>query len=228
MNWSKCLIDISAQDAVLNSKFSELHPDISAWVDTRSDGTQLDTSQIIRYLVACYDKESPLVNSYKKRWAIKKRESAIAAGFKPDDSGSFTDEVHDLILCKNDEINKVILRYLYLQHDRLFQTYVIYSEMYLHQSREILKYDFQQPAHAKAAKENLDTLNKDIEELEFKIFSGEETKVLKDMLYEESGNLLNDLRPERIAIRLEQGLPAVDYNPYGNYKKEPMRFIGDE
>jgi hypothetical protein len=105
---------------------------------------------------------------------------------------------------------------------------VIYNETYLHQSAELMKYDFAQPAHVKAAKENLDTLNKDIEELEFKIFSGEETKKMKNLLYEESANLLNDLRPERIALKLEKGLPPVDINPYGNYKPKKMQFMGDE
>jgi hypothetical protein len=100
--------------------------------------------------------------------------------------------------------------------------------MYLHQSTELIAYNYTQPSHAATAKQNLDTLNKDIETLEFKIFSGEETKKLKDMLYEEASNMLNDLRPEKIVERLEKGLSAVDYNPYGNYVKEPMTFLGDE
>lgn len=228
MNWSKCLVDLSIQDGGLEEAFSALHPDIAFFVENRPDNTELSTEQIIKYIVACYDKESPLVISYKRRWAIKKRESAIVAGFKPMDDGYFEELAHDLILCKNEAINRLILKYLWVQHDKLFETYVIYNEMSLNQATEILKYEYQQPAHAKAAKENLDTINKDIEELEFKIFSGEETKRLKDMLYEESGNILNELRPERIAVRLENGQQPVDYNPYGNYRKGKMRFMGDE
>ena len=159
---------------------------------------------------------------------IKKRESALAANLPKDENGYFHEDCDKIIFCQNNVVNRLILRYLYLMHDRMFQTYVIYNEMYLNQSAELMRYDFAQPAHAKAAKENLDVLGKDIEELEYKIFSGEETKKMKDLLYEESVNIFNDLRPEKIAIRLEKGLPAVDFNPYGDYQPEKMRFMGDE
>ena len=227
MDFEKTLIDVSSESAV--KEFAALHSDLAEWVQTREDGLKsLSTEQVVKYIVCCYDKESPLVYSYKKRWAVKKRESAIYAQFPKNETGHFTEDADSIIFCQNDKINRLILRYLYLLHDRLFQTYVIYNEMYLHQSEELMRYEFAQPAHAKAAKENLDTLNKDIEELEYKIFSGEETKKMKDLLYEESSNMFNELRPERIALRLEEGLPAIDYNPYGNYKKKKMAYMGDE
>lgn len=229
MDYTKTLIDLSKQDEDVVKQFSALHPDLDLFVKERKDELKsLSTEQIIRYIVLCYDKESPVVDAYKKRWAVKKRESAIGAGLRLNTNGKFSKEVDDLIFCHDEVIDRVILRYLYLLHDRLWQTYTIYNEMYLHQSAEILLYNYQQPGHAKAAKENLDTLGKDIEELEFKIFSGEETKKLKDMLYEESANILNELRPEKIAVRLEQKQPAVDYNPYGEYVANKMRFLGDE
>jgi hypothetical protein len=227
--YNKALIDLSHQDAGVVEQFTTLHPDLEAWAKSRADGlTSLSTVSVIKYVVSCYDKESPLVNSYKRRWAVKKRESALVAGFAQNENGHFSEEADQVIFCHNNVTNKLILRYLYLQHDRLYQTYVIYNEMYLNQSAELMRYEFAQPAHAKAAKENLDILGKDIEELEFKIFSGEETKKMKDMLYEEATNIFNDLRPEKIAMRLEEGKPAVDYNPYGNYKPKKMQFMGDE
>lgn len=228
MDFDKTLIDVSQKDEVIVEKFASLHPGLSKWVDNRDDKIHsLSIPQIIKYIVCCYDKESPYVYLYKKRWTVKKRESAIFANFSTDENGHFSKDGDSIIFCENNVINKLVLRYLYLQHDRLYTTYVIYNEMYLHQSAELLEYNFQQPSHAKAAKENLDTLDKDIEELEFKIFSGEESKKMKDLLYEESINLLNELRPEKIAIRIENGLPPVDFNPYGEYKKEKMIFVSD-
>lgn len=221
---------MSQPDGEVVNQFAALHPDLDLFVKNREDKlTSLQTVQIIRYIVACYDKESPLVDAYRKRWLIKKRESAIVADFPKNDDGHFSEGADKVIFCKNKIINKVILRYLYLQHNRLFQTYVIYNEMYLHQSEELMRYDFAQPAHAKAAKENLDTIDKDIQELELKIFSGEEISKMKELLYEESTSTFNDLRPESIAVRIEKGLPVVDYNPYGkNYKPAEMSFMGDE
>lgn len=221
---------MSLPDGEVVKEFATLHPDLDIWVQKREDKlTTLPTFQIIRYIVACYDKESPLVDAYKKRWIIKKRESAIVADFPKNSDGHFSKEADEVIFCRNKVINKVVLRYLYLQHNRLFQTYVIYNEMYLHQSEELIRYDFANPTHAKAAKENLDTLDKDIQELELKIFSGDETNKMKELLYEESTGTFNDLRPESIVSRLEKGLTAVDYNPYGkNYKPEEMVFMGDE
>lgn len=229
MDFEKTLVNLSQDDEAVVHQFTTLHPDLALFVKERKDElTSLKTEQIIKYIVCCYDKESPMVDAYKKRWAIKKRESALFSKFTTNESGHFSEDADKVLFCQNPVINRVVLRYLYLLHDRLFQTYVIYNEMYLHQSEELMRYDFAQPAHAKAAKENLDTLNKDIEELEFKIFSGEETKKMKDLLYEESTNIFNDLRPEKIAFRLEQGLPPVDYNPYVNYNKKKMVFMGDE
>lgn len=228
MNFGKTLVDIRLKDEDVVKQFANLHPDFQTFIDTREDELPFSDIQIIKYIVSCYDKESPAVNAYKKRWSIKKKESALMAGLPVDNNGRFDDEVDKLIFCQNDIINHVILRYLYLIHDRDWQTYVIYNEMYIHQSAELIKYDFQQPTHAKTAKENLDQLNKDIEALEYRIFSGEETKKLKDLLYEEASNMLNELRPEKIVERLEKGLSPVDYSPYGNYQKEDMKFLGDE
>ena len=228
MDFSKTLIDVRRSDAEIVENFTSLHPDFLEFIEEREDDTPLTAPQIIKYIVSCYDKESPLVNAYKKRWSIKKKECAIFARLPKDDEGKFDESADQLIFCQNEVINRVILRYLYLIHDRDWQTYVIYNEMYLHQSSELIKYDYQQPRHAKIAKENLDTLNTDIEALEYKIFSGEETKKLKDMLYEQASNMLNDLRPEKYVERLEKGLPVVDFNPYGKYVKEEMEFLGDE
>ena len=229
MDYSKTLININQDDEIVISEFMNLHPDFALFIEKRDDGLMsVDSVKVVRYIVNCYDKESPLVHSYRKRWLIKKRESALAAGLPKKEDDRFNEESDRIIFCQSDVVNRIILKYLHLMHDRLFQTYVIYNEMYLNQSAELMRYDFAQPSHAKAAKENLDTLGKDIEELEYKIFSGEETKKLKDLLYEESVNMFNDLRPERIAIRLEKGLPATDENPYGDYQKESMHFLGDE
>lgn len=228
MNFGKTLIDIRQKDEDVVKQFAALHPDFAKFIDYREDGLSFDHVQIIKYIVACYDKESPAVNAYKKRWSVKKKESALMAGLPSDANGRFEDEVDELIFCQNEVINLIILRYCYLLHDRDWQTYVIYNEMYIHQSAELIKYNFQQPGHAKTAKENLDTLNKDIEELEYRIFSGEETKKLKDMLYEQASNMLNELRPEKYVERLEKGLSPVKESPYGDYKKEDMQFLGDE
>ena len=228
MNFGKTLIDTRQTDEDIVKQFANLHPDFAKFIETREDNLSFSSAQIIKYIVFCYDKESATVNAYKKRWSVKKKESAQLAGLPIDANGRFDDSVDNLIFCQNDIVNHVILRYLYLIHDRDWQTYVIYSEMYIHQSAELIKYNFQQPGHAKVAKENLDNLNKDIEALEYRIFSGEETKKLKDLLYEEASNMLNELRPERIVERLEKGLSPVNYSPYGDYQKEEMSFLGDE
>jgi|GEM_PF-4791189 len=229
MDFNRALIDLSQEDEWVVKNFAALHPDLAAFIKDRKDNLDtLSDAAIVKYIVACYDKESPLMEAFKKRWWVKKKEAAEIAGFKKDNAGYYSEDADRVMFCQNDVINRVVLRYLYLIHDRLFQTYVIYNEMYLHQSAELMRYDFAQPSHAKAAKENLDILGRDIEELESKIFSGEETKKMRDLLYEEASNLLSDLRPERIALRLEKDQPAVDYNPHGNYKPETMHFMGDE
>ena len=44
-----------------------LHPDLDLFVKERGDKLKtLPTEQVIRYIVLCYDKESPVVDAYKK------------------------------------------------------------------------------------------------------------------------------------------------------------------
>jgi hypothetical protein len=97
MDFSKTLIDIRKSDAEVVKDFTALHPDFANFINNREDGLSLTTVQIVKYIVACYDKESPLVNMYKKRWSVKKKECAVLAGLPKDVNGRFEDEADQLI-----------------------------------------------------------------------------------------------------------------------------------
>ena len=116
MDFEKTLVSMSQSDEGIEKQFSSLHPDLEIWARERKDGLGIPTIKVIKYIVACYDKESPVVDSYKKRWMVKKRESAVFAGLPVLESGHFTEEADQILFCQNKEINTQILRYLYLLH----------------------------------------------------------------------------------------------------------------
>jgi len=226
MDFSKCLVDISKDEDQVMGAFASLHDDLKTFVLERDDGLDIPTPNIIKYIVACYDKESPVVDEYKKRWTMRKKRAASFAGFFDLDK---LKEIDEILYSRNDQINKTIIRYLSLLYDRDFLMYAVYSELLINQSEQLMRFDFDKPADTARAKQNVDLLQNDLGLLEDKIFAGGDVRQLKNVLYSESHRfMVSELRPENIVGKLEKGEPIVDINPYGDkYFIDKMKFLGD-
>jgi len=225
--YSKCLVDIEQPDADIVKRFGRLHEDLMSWVNTRDDGLAIPTQNVIKYIVACYDAESPVVKEHSRRWTLKKREAAKVSGILHLGRTGSRD-IESILYCKNAVINRVTVRYLAMLSDRDFLMYAIYNEMLINQSEQILRSAFEKPGDVAKAKTNIEVIQDDISKLEQKLFGGDDVRALKNILQEESRKfMVSELRPESLVTKYENGEQVID-SPYGDYIPAKMRFLDDK
>lgn len=227
----RCLINTGNPDESVIEEFIALHPDFEQFEKLHAEKEGITLPMIIRYIVNCYDKNSSIAVEHKAKWIVKKKESATRAKLPTySDNGAikFTKESEDIIFCKNEEISKLIVRYLSLQFDNDFQMYMIYRELYHNVMMELQKFTFDKPSDLQKAIQNGEGILKDIEKLEYKLFSGDEERTLKSMLYEEAYKSSLELRPEQLVTKRENGEDLVDVKPYGDYKATKQHFLNDQ
>lgn len=228
MDYNKCLIDIELSDKEIVENFKKLHPYLAEWVNKREDNLMLPTAKLIKYIVACYDPESPIVKENQKRWTVKKREAAILSGLTSESTKASLPDIDKVLYCKNETINRVTVRYISMLSDRDFMMYAIYNEMLINQSAELLAFNFDKPADLLRAKQNIEQVQDDIIRLEQKLFSGDDVRSLKNILQDEGRKfVVSELRPENLVAKHEKGEMVVD-SPYGEgYKPKKMKFVDD-
>lgn len=223
---SKLLVNIDLDDQSVEREFKSLHADFERFVDYRPDKLEVSAATIIRYIVWCYDPESDVVEAHRK-WTDKKKEAADLAGLIK--NNKLTDDGFNILYGKNNAINHVISRYIWLLYDRDFALYAAYQEMLIKATTEILTYNFDKPSDASKAKSNVEELIEDITRVENKLLSGGDVKELTKVLAESASKFtVDELRPENIVSKLEKKEEIVDEKPYGNYEPEPQRFLNDE
>ena len=221
------LVDIERSPELVIASFRELHEDFLNFCTLRPDKLEVSTINIVKFIVLCYDKESPVVDSGKKRWGDKKREAAEQSDLFI--NKEFIPDAEAILYGKNLEVNRIIVRYLSLQFDSDFMMYVMLQEMLLNSTTQLMTFNFDKPSDAAKAKANVDEILKDLREYEEKIFSGGDVKELTKALYENAKKFtVSDLRPENVLSRREKGEPVVDEAPYGDgYIPEEQRFLDD-
>jgi hypothetical protein len=228
MDFRKCLVDLSNSDKRIIEAFSALHKDLDNFVVNREDKLTVPTINIIKYIVSCYDKESPVVEEFRKRWTIRKKMAATYAGFFELEK-VHTYDVDTILYARNNKINKIILCYLSMLFDREFLMYAVYSELLINVSEQLMRFDFAKPSDTAKAKQNVVELQNDLNELEEKVFSGGDVKQLKITLYGEAQKfMVSELRPENIVSKRERKEKIVNEPPYGDdYIPGPLKFISD-
>lgn len=227
MDFDKCLVDVEEPDKEIKESFSRLHESFAKWIEKRDDDLKIPDVAIIKYIVACYDPESRIVKDNKNRWTIKKKEAARFSGLMTL-AHQNEEDVQKVLYCKNRVINKLIIRYIFLHHDRDALMYAIYNEMLVNQGQQLLDFEYT-PSEAKTAKANIEETQSDIVKLEHKLFSGDDVNALKNVLQEMSAEfMVSELRPESLVTKYEKGEEIVE-SPYGpGYEIGKMRFLGDD
>jgi hypothetical protein len=228
MDYKRCLINIDLSEKDVEDAFVSLHPNLDELIGEIRASIKVPIISIIKFIVSCYDRESPLVMTFRSQWMKKKREAAILAAF-PRDGERYTDDAEAIILGKRHLTNKLIVRYLSLLHDNDFNMYAMYNEAKLGQSMELINSGFDSPGNAEKASANIERWSEKIQELEKTIFEGDDVRALRIALYEEAHRKISDLRPENLVDRMERGEKLVDSPPYGkDYTEDKLRFVGDE
>jgi hypothetical protein len=221
-DYSKCKVDPS--DPKFVDRFKQLHPDLEE--DLRL--VQVSEKSLFTYIVLTYDMNSPFVEKYKD-WALRRRETAKASSFSIT-RGSYNVEAENIILGKTAEVNRFIVRYLFLQNDLEFVKFQSYQALYYNQVIESMKAGGIKAAEAKALRVNIDDLAGEVKVLQKSIFSGNETKDMLRSLYDFVANITYDFRPEQIADKKDNGEEVVDDVPYGKKHRETEKlgFLDDK
>lgn len=154
--------------------------------------------KILRYIVLCYDRNSPLVQNIPEINKRKVKACEISQINIKNSKAKGYDEALDIVNCNNPEVNDMIVRYVRGFYSEKYSQYLVFQDAYY---RELYKV---QSGDVKSL--NLIT---DIED---------RISVLRDSIFSQdsSVNLINDfnryideeelkLRPEDIAEMLKNG-----------------------
>jgi hypothetical protein len=228
MPYNKCLVNIENGENKVVGDFAALSPAFSEWVQERGDGLSIPPENIIKYIVSCYDPGSDIVREHKMRWMVKKREAAKLSGLLFMHSMN-PQEIDSILYCKNDVINRLIIKYITLFNDRDLMMYAIYNEVLINQSRQLMGFDFDKPSDVAKAKENIEAIQSDILKIEERLFSGGDVRELANILQDEAARfMVSELRPENLVSKFEHG-DMVTGSPYGDaYEIAPLKFLDDK
>lgn len=181
----------------------------------------IDKEKFLKFVVLVYDINSPMRNMYVDLWE-RKRATAIMVGFKVDESGKFESDVEAMLVGENMECNKAISKYVVIQGIPEY-TALVALQTSLH--CEMLK--VQKGVANQNVTKNIILLQNNIKSNTEYLFGGEEPLNLRQALY---GIIEKDRfpLPDEVVRRIADGDKLDDYNPYGDYKVDELKFIGDE
>lgn len=221
IEYRKCLADPSIKK--FPERFRKLHPDFKEKLELAS----VSDKSVFAYIVFTYDIHSPFVEKYKD-WAQRRRETSKACGFIAL-RGEYNKEIENIILGKNEQVNKFITRYLFIQNDTDFIKLQSYMAMFYSQIMSSMGADTKMtPGDFQKMKGNIDQLSTEIKILQQSVFSGNESKEMLSALYDFVANISYDFKPEDIARKKEGGENIVDDDPYRDYSPETLRLVDDE
>lgn len=167
-----------------------------------------DTNKVIRYIVLCYDKGSPILNRYQQDDTKRKVLSAQYAGYDTNDEGLFEEEVDYMMKCMNKEINGMIIDFIRTFNDPHWALLMAGIESYYQKLRQIIDADsydgkrdvFQvEETKGKLFKQAQD-MSKSLSETASKMMMDENPYLLRDLystIDQEAKNRLN-ITPERM------------------------------
>lgn len=170
----------------------------------------LDKDQVIRYISCVYDKGSPFRNDFLEI-SQRKVMACLYVGFELDENNKWPKSVEDMMMCNNEIIVPMIVRYARTFKSAEFSFLVAIIDDY-HRKLE--------DAHSGASYnfEELRKIKKEIEGSVLNLTAEDDTDKLKKEIYSWMQNEQLELRPEHIAQKLKDGVPPVSYQDVQKYK----------
>ena len=155
----------------------------------------LDKDKVIRYIMFCYDKRSPLL---KEADLSKRKIVALElAGFSKEKGGKYNENLLRMISCENDSINRMMVRFLRIQNDLDFSLLTTLTENYFNTLLQVNSNivfnkdgDVLKDAQARAKlSEELPTMLLRIKEVSKTLFFGDSSLIYTaNSISEEEGN----------------------------------------
>ncbi|NBP05187.1 MAG: hypothetical protein EBV15_03045 [Bacteroidetes bacterium] len=101
-----------------------------------------DRNKVIKYIVLCYDKGSPIMTRYMQDSKNRKVLSAQYAGFNTNKEGLFDDEVDLMMKCMNKETNTMIIDFIRTFNDPTYSLLMTGLESYYQKLEQIISAEF--------------------------------------------------------------------------------------
>lgn len=109
-----------------------IRPEMGDWVEFRDHpkkfiASEPSNSEIITYIVAMYDPQSPFRNL---EYDVRKRVSGLYAGFKVLESGAFSERGQSIMNCEEPIVGMMIVRYCAITRGLEYTTYREFERRY--------------------------------------------------------------------------------------------------
>jgi len=173
----------------------------------------LKFTQVFTYICYTYDFNSPYVKAYDS--LLKRKKMACnAALFKRQPNGEFVEDVTEMILCGNEIINAMIIRFLRVLKNIKWGSMIAYLEAKLIADKSLIDAKVE-PKDRKISMDTSTTLEKNISRLQQEIFEKEDNPNLIISLYDsiEDEEIFT---PEFVALKQFQRENLPFCNPYTN------------
>lgn len=183
----------------------------------------LDKQKVISYIILVYDLKTQLRKEYPF-FNQRKVVAAELAGFPKKKDGKFTVEYENVLIGKNERVNKAISKYIRLFYNPKYLMLVYYWS--------ILSLEFENINNKKESSDfkntiaNIEKLEAKIVECEEFLYGGQEQRDAVQALYEEVEKEKLAIRPEDIAMS-DNVDELIGEGPYGEgYKPEKLKYLG--
>ena len=190
---------------------------------------RLNRAEMYRYIVLMYNDTSPVHLMTNIDWHAKKFEAAEAAGceLKEDKKGNkrFKAEVVDALIGKNEGVNDLIVDYVAWLNNTVWTELVFLQETAMRYVKESLGGVASDKANIAAVQTIFDRMGKLVKQLT--VGEQDTDDIVRRIYYRVEESRLA-IRPEEYAQRISEGDDLQEDNPYGGYKPDKIKFIGDK
>lgn len=183
-----------------------------------------DKHRLIRYTILTYDPHTDFIKLFPSDLSRRKYEAAIKAGFTLTESGKFELWVEDCMVGSNQRYNDAIVAFVTRFNVADLPAYLMYREVFFAEMKVVLSADTMEvdkktaSALRKEAIVNAENARQKIQELERKLFTGDEVSDIRNALYVKAEKMLLQLRPESMAHAIETSTLSIS-DPYYPKKK---------
>lgn len=186
--------------------------------------TGISKKQVVQYIILMYDLQNEEVRAEYPFYPQRKLEVAKAVGLISEGKKA-TIKVENVLIGKNEDVNRMIVRYLTLFNnpDLLMLASMYAISVHLH----VQSYS---PDFGKSTITDLEKVNNSIKELTESVFGGKDETELRQELYRSIEEQSLGIRPEEVAEALQKGeKPLGDYTPYNKeYLPDELKFLSDQ
>lgn len=172
----------------------------------------LNSTQVFKYVVFAYDRNSPLVKDVNISISRRKAEAVKLAGFVLADE-KYDDDVFGMITCRTEAVAKMVVRYCRMSHNMVFED--LMSRMDAHYNENLWLKTEPDATKRKSCLQNLSLLKTEIEALTNELLSADNNTFLKEELYAEIELGQLGITVEEMADKRDKGVdPLGGYTPY--------------